>query len=117
MNYSFDEKKLMPKFKIIEEKDIADAFEIERMMQTRGWKILEKHFEQGIAQIEDYGMGLVLDVDKEKNGIKAWAILKAWRDASNHASALVTRAKTYLETKKQNDDFNQQTLNIGGELA
>lgn len=88
----------------IEEKDIEDAYEIEKMMQTKGWQILKGY--------ESYAREMMINSGKE--GIKKrasrdlsdirWAIMQGFDEAIILADRVVKRSKELIEKQKEENE-------------
>lgn len=88
----------------IEEKDIEDAHEIEKMMQSKGWQVLKGY--------ENYAREMMIRSGKE--GIKKrasrdlsdirWAIINGFDEAIILAERIVQKSKELIDKKEEGTD-------------
>lgn len=102
MRYGFDDKKLETRISL-EEKDLDDAFLVKQMMQTPGWKVLNKYYESSretYFQAED---AWVLDKDKHAM-VQILAAKRSGYDSGfGLAHLIVKRAEDYLNRKNERE--------------
>ena len=113
MEVSFDEKTGVPKFVLnkLDEKDIDDAKDIERMMQTPGWAVLKNYFEVAREAIIDKGKDCTRLKSKREMAAERWAVLKGWDEAAKLADKIVARAVSFEEAQN-NTELSKVTREV-----
>ena len=112
MKANINPKTGLPAF-ILEEKDLHDAREIELMMKSKGWQILEDYWTFGRETIMDAGMDGIRTKSKRELSDMKWAILKGFTECMKIPERIVQRADQFKkddEVKEEDDDeqFNAE---------
>ena len=114
MKYGFDDEKM--EYRIaLEEKDIADAFEVKKMMQSRGWNVLQRYVEgcrEEFFKAEDRAIlnpakqSVILNLVSKRGGYDLCFGL---------SQLIIDRAEKSLERQKEKEQKINQNV-MGGEL-
>lgn len=90
----------------LEEKDLRDAMEIEKTMDTPGWKILAEYVSFGREHILDAGKDGIRTRQKRELSAEKWAVLKGWDEFKLLPERIIKRAHEFLaEEKSRREDI------------
>ena len=100
MKFVFDHKSSLPKL-VLENKDLNDARDIQEMMKTKGWKVLENYLAVARESLIDSGKdGISARSKRDLSDIK-FAVLKGFDEAFSIPQRVVLRAEQFIEESKK----------------
>ena len=99
MDVKFDSKKFEFK-QDLDEKDVEDAKEIKKMVNSKGWKILLNYMDVARESVIDAGkLGISSRAKRDLSDLK-FAVLKGFDECRYLPDKIVKRAEIYWENRK-----------------
>ena len=103
MNITIDPKTQEVKLNL-EKKDVQDAFEIQKMTETKGWKIFKDYLEVAREGIIDSGKdGISTRAKRDLSDIK-FAVLKGFDSFALLPERIVERANKFIKDQNEKEE-------------